>query len=406
MRLKVALLLIIISCIGLLGYQAFLLYEAHRLLNHELHAKLKESLEQTIQNYRHLLNKRNGRTTHDVIMLDSLLQSALGLQNLPSGVCYALINPALEGVYYSSDDVTEKVFNNSQLRGFLPLLPGQERPWQMVLAPCHNLSFRLARMELFVFGFLLVSSLVIVTFIVVWRLYRQQKDLSEVRSGFISNLAHEFRTPLASIRLAAETLRDLENRLNPETLFRYTRIIVDQTDHLQRHVEAVLQASEQEQRGLALHLQKLNVLELIGKARDTMALRYPQARFIVNNEAGPVALVRADEAHITHVFLNILDNAVKYNHQPVPEIRILIRRQKDYLSLVFQDNGIGIERKHWKGIFEKFYRVPQGRNTGVKGFGLGLSYVKQIVALHQGSLFIRSEPGKGTILEVRLPMPS
>ncbi|MCX7768971.1 MAG: HAMP domain-containing histidine kinase [Flavobacteriales bacterium] len=406
MRLKAALILIIISCIGLLGYQALMLNEAYRLLGLELNAKLEKSLDQAIQSYQHLLDERPGRTTHDVLMLDSLIQSALRLQNLPPGVCYALINPALNGIYYSSDDVTEKVFFNSQVRGSLPLLPGQERPWQMVLAPCHNLSYRLARMELFVFGFLVVSALVMVTFIVVWRLYRQQKDLSEVRSGFISNLAHEFRTPLASIRLAAETLRDLRSHLDPQILFRYTGIIVDQTDHLQRHVDAVLQASEQEQRGLALCLQKLNVVELIGKARDTMTLRYPHARFILENEVGPVALVRADEAHITHVFLNILDNAVKYNHQPVPEIRILIRRQKDYLSLVFQDNGIGIERKHWKGIFEKFYRVPQGRNTGVKGFGLGLSYVKQIVALHQGSLFIRSEPGKGTILEVRLPMPS
>lgn len=406
MKLKAALALIIISCIGLMGYQAFLLNKAYRLMGHELHAKLEESLEQTIQNYQQLLDKRKGRTTHDVVMLDSLLQSALRLHNLPPGVCYALKNPAMEGIYYSSDDVSEKVFDRSPVRGFLPLLGEHTRPWQMVLAPCNNLSFRLARMELFVFGFLVVSALVIVTFMVVWRLFRQEKDLSEIRSGFISNLAHEFRTPLASIRLAAETLRDLGNRLNPEVLSRYTAIIVDQIDHLQRHVDAVLRASEQEHRGLMLSVQKLNVVELIGKARDTMALRYPQARFILENEAGPVTLVRADEAHMTHVFLNILDNAVKYNNRPKPEIRIFIRRQEGYVALVFQDNGIGIERKHLKGVFKKFYRVPQGRNMGVKGFGLGLSYVKQIVALHQGSLFIRSEPGKGTTLEVRLPVPS
>ena len=232
----------------------------------------------------------------------------------------------------------------------------------------------------------------------------KQKKLSDMKTDFINNMTHELKTPIATISIASEALKDNHVRSESVRVERFVNIIHDENKRLAGHVEKVLQAAQMDRGELNLKLVPTNVHQLIETVAESLALQLEQkqGRIELRLEAH-TPILQADEAHFRNVIVNLLDNANKYTPD-APHIVVSTRNNAHGLAVTIQDNGIGMTREAQKQIFEKFYRVPTGNRHDVKGFGLGLNYVKTIVEAHGGTVSVKSEQGKGSTFEVVMPL--
>lgn len=230
----------------------------------------------------------------------------------------------------------------------------------------------------------------------------RQRRLSEVQKDFINNMTHEFKTPISTIAISARVLRDPGIVDSPDRLLNYATIIENENLRLRQQVERVLQVAQLDQEDIGLKQEAVDVHALI---EETVASRKVglDGEILLNLEAGHHE-IQGDRLHLSNVLYNLLDNAVKYC-QTQPRVTISTRNPDDHhLVIRVADNGIGIAPSEKGRIFEKFYRVPTGNVHNVKGFGLGLSYVKEIVSRHKGRVTVESSPGQGSIFEVVLPL--
>lgn len=236
----------------------------------------------------------------------------------------------------------------------------------------------------------------------LWMIQRQKK-LSELKNDFINNLTHELKTPIFSIALLTKIFKkQLPTKKNDKTST-YLDLIETQTEHLKKNVERVLQLAWLENKKLQLDCSNTDLHQII---LNNVKL----FRFLAEQKQGHIhlhldakqSIVRGDATHISQVIYNLLDNALKYTEQS-PLIKISTRNHPEGLELSIRDNGIGIEEKDQKYIFEKFYRVPTGNVHNVKGFGLGLCYVKLIVEAHKGLIRLKSSLHQGTEFQIFLP---
>jgi signal transduction histidine kinase len=232
----------------------------------------------------------------------------------------------------------------------------------------------------------------------------KQKKLSDMKTDFINNMTHELKTPIATISIASEALKDDHVRSESVRVERFVNIIHDENKRLAGHVEKVLQAAQMDRGELNLKFVPTDAHELIETVADSLALQLEQkqGRIELRLEAH-TPILQADEAHFRNVLVNLLDNANKYSPD-TPQIIVSTRNTAQALVLTIQDNGIGMTREAQKQIFEKFYRVPTGNRHDVKGFGLGLNYVKTIVEAHGGTVSVKSEQGKGSTFEVTMSL--
>lgn len=239
-------------------------------------------------------------------------------------------------------------------------------------------------------------------YMLVTLLFRQ-KRLSELKTDFINNMTHELKTPIATITLASEALFDTRISHDPATLLRYNHIIYDENQRLKNHVERILNIALLEKSGFSLTYTTLDVHLLLDKviAQSELRIQQSDANLTLVKEAIQ-SRIPMDEMHLINVFTNLIDNALKYTRQN-PDIVIRTSNTRIGLTVRVSDNGIGMTASQQKKIFDKFYRVPTGDVHDVKGFGLGLAYVKTIVELHGGSIQVNSESGKGSTFEVYLP---
>lgn len=230
----------------------------------------------------------------------------------------------------------------------------------------------------------------------------RQRRLSEVQKDFINNMTHEFKTPISTIAISARVLRDPGIVDSPDRLLNYATIIENENLRLRQQVERVLQVAQLDQEDIGLKQEAVDVYALI---EETVASRKVglDGEILLNLEAGHHE-IQGDRLHLSNVLYNLLDNAVKYC-QTQPRVTISTRNPDDHhLVIRVADNGIGIAPSEKGRIFEKFYRVPTGNVHNVKGFGLGLSYVKEIVSRHKGRVTVESSPGQGSIFVVVLPL--
>jgi len=257
--------------------------------------------------------------------------------------------------------------------------------------------------------FLLLPSLIITILLVLCFgfciiVIVRQKKLSAIKNDFINNMTHEFKTPIATISLAAQMLKDGAVNHSPSTIDHIAGIIRDESKRLTYQVEKVLQTALFTETRMKLKLKNLNLNEVVENLVTKFRLR-------VEDKGGQLFgymeaesdEVYADEVHITNVVSNLLDNAIKYCTK-VPEISVYTRNKGNEIIISVIDNGIGIAAKEQKLIFERFYRVATGNLHDVKGFGLGLSYVKTIVEAHGGRIEVESAEGKGSRFDVILPL--
>jgi len=232
----------------------------------------------------------------------------------------------------------------------------------------------------------------------------RQKQLSELQRDFINNMTHEFKTPISTINISTDVFLNNEKIKEDARLNRYSNIIKEQVLRLNTQVEKVLQLAKIERDKIELSLEEVDLTELIRDVSPSIEMKVQEAKGSLHLDLDATnALVMADKLHLTNIIHNLVDNGVKYS-KGAPEIRIGLKNEGRELVFSVQDNGLGIAREHQKHVFDKFYRVPTGNVHNVKGFGLGLFYVKTICKEHRWKLDLQSEPGQGTTIEVRMPL--
>ncbi|MGC3945961.1 MAG: HAMP domain-containing sensor histidine kinase [Chryseolinea sp.] len=249
-----------------------------------------------------------------------------------------------------------------------------------------------------------VLLLVIVFFSYTLFVILKQRRLSEIQKDFINNMTHEFKTPLATIAVSAEVLKDPGIVHQPERLMNYAAIIEKENIRLKQQVERVLQMARLDKEQINLKKEKVSIHQLIQDAVRHQSVALQEKGGAVNLSLNAVSQeLDGDKLHLTNVINNLLDNAIKYC-QVVPDIVVRTLMVAGNIVIEVEDNGIGIGQDSIKRIFQKFYRVPTGNVHDVKGFGLGLSYVKTIVDAHKGRVSVISELGKGSTFRVTLPL--
>ena len=230
----------------------------------------------------------------------------------------------------------------------------------------------------------------------------RQKQLSELQRDFINNMTHEFKTPIATINISTDVFLQNETIRSDLRLSRYAGIIKDQVTRLNTQVEKVLQVAQIERNTLELHMETLDLAELVQSISPSIELKVNEKQGVLHLDLTAAhAIVEADRLHLTNILHNLVDNAVKYT-KGVPDIRIGLKNEGGKVVLSVKDNGVGISKEHQKHVFDKFYRVPTGNVHNVKGFGLGLFYVKTICEEHNWKLGLQSEVGKGTTVEIQM----
>ncbi len=254
---------------------------------------------------------------------------------------------------------------------------------------------------------MIFTFILFVTFLVTIYLIVRQKKISEMKNDFVHNMTHEFKTPISTISIAAQMLSDKSVNKDAGTYERLGEVINNETRRLRFQVEKVLQMSLFDHNNIALKLQELDANELIDNVIQTFSLKVSQNGGILDTRLEAYnPFVNVDEMHFTNIIFNLLDNAVKYRREDEPlHLEVATWNQgEDYLCISIKDNGIGIQKDDLKRIFEKFYRVHTGNKHNVKGFGLGLTYVKKMVDMHHGTIKAASEVGQGTKFIITLPI--
>jgi two-component system phosphate regulon sensor histidine kinase PhoR len=232
----------------------------------------------------------------------------------------------------------------------------------------------------------------------------RQKKLSIIKNDFINNMTHELKTPISTISLASQMLRDTSVNTAPTTLERISSVIYDESKRLSNQVEKVLQMAIFNEGRLKLKFKTFNLSEVIQTVVQNFEIRVESVNGNINLiEQSTQNNIYGDQVHITNVLFNLLDNAVKYSKEN-PEIEIVTQNKNDQLIVSIKDNGIGIAKEHQKQIFERFYRVPTGNVHNVKGFGLGLHYVNKIIEAHKGNIKVESALNKGTRFTISFPI--
>jgi len=232
----------------------------------------------------------------------------------------------------------------------------------------------------------------------------RQKRLSEMQKDFINNMTHEFKTPLSTIKISTDVFLQSQPIQDNPRLARYAKIIREQHQRLNNQVERVLQIARIDRGRMSLDKSVVRIADIVDSVLSSEEVRIQQANGRLTVDLPPgAAFISADPFHLGNIIHCLLDNAMKYcREQPQILLRGVMEGHTLFLSVT--DNGIGISREHQKKIFEKFYRVPTGNVHNVKGFGLGLSYVKKIIEIHNGSIKLKSEINKGTRFDISLPI--
>ncbi|MBC7887239.1 MAG: HAMP domain-containing histidine kinase [Ferruginibacter sp.] len=259
-------------------------------------------------------------------------------------------------------------------------------------------------MTSFIVGAVVFTLIIVTAFFLTVRALLKQKKLSEIKSDFINNMTHEFKTPLATISLAVDALKNEKVINDREKMNYFTGIIKEENKRMNKQVETILQAALLDRQEVQLNLKKSHAHDLISSALNNINLQVDQIDGQLEiNLAATKDMILADEVHFTNLVSNLLDNAVKYSKDNL-FIKISTQTAGNQFKLKIEDNGIGMNKETVSRIFEKFYRAHTGNLHNVKGFGLGLSYVKTMVDAHHGTIKVDSIPGKGSCFLLGFPL--
>ena len=277
--------------------------------------------------------------------------------------------------------------------------------WLIIVVPSvTDIVYKSLRLPI---GIAILFTLVIcAAFGLTLRTMLRQKKLSEIKNDFINNMTHEFKTPIATISLAVDAIKNDKVQRDPEKLRYFSSIIKEENQRMNRQVETILKSALMDRQEVQLNKKPLHVHQIIKDVADNFILRLQEKQGALEMDLSATDdLIEADEVHMSNLVNNLMDNAVKYSKENVPPlIKLTTSSNNKKFIIRIDDNGIGMSRETLKRIFEKFYRAHTGNIHNVKGFGLGLSYVKTVIEGHEGSIKAESTPGKGSSFTIELPL--
>jgi len=267
----------------------------------------------------------------------------------------------------------------------------------------NNFTYLLKQVAMPLLFSLLLLSITIASFVLLYKNLNRQRRLTEIRNEFIGNITHELKTPIATVSVAVEAMKNFNALKDPGRTQEYLDISANELQRLSLLVDRVLSFSRFEKNQVEIRKEKFDLVELVREVMESMKPLFEKQHAVTSLQlTGLDFNIEADRKHISSVIYNLLDNALKYSTAN-PKIEVQVSRKNDFIELRFTDNGIGIPKEYLKKIFEQFFRVPTGDRHNVKGYGLGLSYVNYIVLNHGGSIDVESEAGKGSTFTVRIP---
>lgn len=416
-NIRIIIILASVLFIGLVSTQIVWVQKAYQISDQQTKHEIELALIDVIQN----IQKHNGDSAFLVdpvklvsdnfyrvqineelqpFYLENLLKTEFLNREINYDFQYSIYNCFNDSVVYSKV-VTNDEDHANQLQNAPKMSWNDDGHYFSVFFPTLQLEV-LSEMKFWVVSSVILL-IVLIFFTYVINAILHQKRLSEIKTDFINNMTHELKTPISTIALSSDVLLNPNILDNPDRLKAYARIIKTENQRLQNHVERVLQVARLETEGIELRKKPCDVHELIELAVPTIRLNFKdesiQIRTHLNAELHNVT---ADEMHLTNILYNLLDNAAKYSDKS-PEIDLTTNSLNTGIIISIKDNGPGIEKEYEKLIFEKFFRIPTGNIHNVKGFGLGLHYVKAIAEAHNGWVKVKSEMGEGSTFEVFIP---
>ena len=326
---------------------------------------------------------------------------------------FAIYSPTLE-IEMLSNGFENANFDTAHTKQYIiPILPDEavtiddQASYEQLVVLIPNYTKQVwASLQWLIVGAGIFMIIIIAAFYVTVRSLLNQKKLSEIKSDFINNMTHEFKTPLATISLAVDALKNEKVLSNPEKLEYFRAIIKEENVRMNKHVETILQAALMDRQELKLNLSKLHLHDMLGQVVENYQLQLQskngtvQTMFNAKND-----LIQVDEVHFSNLLSNLIDNAIKYSNETIL-IKISTHSTSKLLVIRIEDNGIGMSKETVKRIFEKFYRAHTGNLHNVKGFGLGMSYVKTVIDAHKGKIRVDSTLGKGSTFIIEVPLAS
>ncbi len=304
---------------------------------------------------------------------------------------------------YSNTPINQSLFNS---RYHIDLFPPAEGPAPGVLFIDFPQRNRILFRDVWptILGSVIFTAIILFCFVYTLHVILRQKKLSEMKTDFINNMTHEFKTPIATINLAADSITSPSIVGEPNKIGRFAKIIKQENTRLLSQVEKVLQMALLDKKDFKLKLTEINLHDVIVQAVEHANLQAEQkGGRVIANLTAPKPSIMGDQTHISNIIHNLLDNANKYSpNQPV--ISVATRNLNGSVEVVVEDQGIGMTKDQLKHIFDKFYRVHTGNLHDIKGFGLGLSYVKAMVLAHRGTIEVDSEIGEGSRFILKFPV--
>ena len=354
----------------------------------------KSFIERTSSNY-YVVNINSGI---DANILEDYLYQEMGNFSLKTDFEYSVFDclnkEMVYGNYCDLTDENKVNIQNTNLPTFTDL------DYYFVVRFPSRESFVLANMRMTVV-FSIIAILSVLFFLYMIYIVLKQKRLSELQKDFINNMTHEFKTPISSIKIAADVLTNSSPVKEDNRLKKYASIITEQNQRLNNQVEKVLNIARLERDNFKLNKENINLNKTLSNIVENESLRLTEGEINLTFSNDEMEIF-ADPLHFTNVITTVLDNAIKYSAQN-PQISISAEERNNLKIIRIKDKGIGIEKEKLKHIFDKFYRVPTGDVHNVKGFGLGLFYVKTICTSHGWLIDAQSELGKGTTFTIKIP---
>lgn len=334
--------------------------------------------------------------------LDSLLKIELGTMYVDDPYHYAIYNKSNDRFAFGHYKGKENKLLASPFQFSISSIYRPGNYFLSIYYPAKS-SIMLRQLEIWLILSIFFIVFVIISFSYVIYIILRQKRVSQMKTDFINNLTHEFKTPIATSSLAAEMLLRPEMLNNKSRIEKYANVILDENLRLQNQVEQVLQIATLEEGKQRYKFKDTDIHQLIKSVLESFELRIKENKVKLTTELeAQKSNVIVDKMHVMNIFYNLLDNAIKYVPEN-PEISIKTWNVKSGIHISFGDNGIGISPEHQKNIFKNLFRVPTGNIHEVRGFGLGLYYTKTVVDQHHGFIELESELGKGSVFDVFLP---
>jgi len=416
-------LIIIVSALALTGLiltQLFWVMKAlqlaERQYNHRVDMALEDVINEMLGNSDPLLlsgqkSLAGGTELQDITFFDvvdtskmrTLLNKYSDYHKLDKSYEYAIVKTSNDSIIYSTTADFQHLTRKMIHKACLSCLWQNEYFHLAVYFPSQRnqtiveMSIWLIMSTMFIIVVIILITYIITTII-------KQKKVSEIKNDFINNMTHEFKTPISTISLAAEVLMQADHESSNERLQRYSKIIYDENQRMRLQVDRVLQVASLEKGDYELKKTAFDVHQVIKDSVRNLCFETCEERTTVNYHLDAKDhIINADQMHITNVMINLVDNAIKYSKEDVV-LNFSSINSDSGITISIEDYGIGMSQENVKHIFDKFYRVPTGNIHTVKGFGLGLYYVKNIIESHGGNISAHSELNKGTRFDLFIPL--